>query len=340
MGVMNLFKKAAVFTDLHLGLKSNSIVHNTDCENFIDWFIATAKAENCDTCLFLGDWHHHRASINIQTLSFSRRCLEKLNNNFTQVFVIPGNHDLFYRDKRDVHSVEWAAHLPNVTIINDWFSKDDVVIAPWLVGNDWKKLQKMKGKYLFGHFELPHFYMNALVEMPDHNELQANHLTGFNTVFSGHFHKRQFRDNVIYIGNAFPHNFADVSDDARGMMILEWGAVPKFMSWPGQPRFRVFKLSEILDNTDELLKPDMHVKVNLDIDISFEEANFIREQFTPKYKLREMTLVPLKTDIETDSTDYTNLQFETVDSIILSQIDQLQQGSFDKQLLLEIYQNL
>ena len=38
----NLFKKAAVFTDIHYGLKSNSIAHNTDCNNFVDWFIEKA----------------------------------------------------------------------------------------------------------------------------------------------------------------------------------------------------------------------------------------------------------------------------------------------------------
>jgi hypothetical protein len=27
----NLFKKAAVFTDIHFGLKSNSLQHNQDC---------------------------------------------------------------------------------------------------------------------------------------------------------------------------------------------------------------------------------------------------------------------------------------------------------------------
>ena len=35
----NLFKKAAVFTDIHFGLKSNSIQHNRDCSDFVDWFI-------------------------------------------------------------------------------------------------------------------------------------------------------------------------------------------------------------------------------------------------------------------------------------------------------------
>ena len=337
---MNLFKKAAVFTDIHFGAKSNSVQHNLDCANFVDWFIKTAKEHGCETCLFLGDYNHTRASINVQTLQFGLHALEKLNDNFDQTFFIPGNHDLYYRDKRDVHSVEWAKHLPKVTIVNDWFSAGDVVIAPWLVGQDWKKLQSLGGKYLFGHFELPHFYMNALVEMPDHGELQQSHLKGFDTVYSGHFHKRQFRDNVIYIGNAFPHNYADASDDDRGMMILEWGKTPTFHAWPSQPRFRVYKLSDILDKPDELLLTGMHVRVNLDIDISYEESAFIREQLMPKYHLREMSLIPIKLDLSQDDTDYGNLHFESVDNIIISQIEQLQQGSFDKQLLLDIYRNL
>jgi hypothetical protein len=66
----NLFKKAAVFTDIHFGLKSNSLQHNQDCSDFVDWFIAKAKKEGCETCFFLGDYNHHRASINIQTLQF------------------------------------------------------------------------------------------------------------------------------------------------------------------------------------------------------------------------------------------------------------------------------
>ena len=94
----NLFKKAAVCTDIHWGLKSNSLVHNRDCEAFIDWFIAKAKEEGCETGMFLGDWHNHRASINLQTLQFSVRALEKLSAAFDTFYFIPGNHDLYYRD--------------------------------------------------------------------------------------------------------------------------------------------------------------------------------------------------------------------------------------------------
>ncbi len=336
----NLFKKAAVFTDIHFGLKSNSVQHNQDCSDFVDWFIQKAKEENCETCFFLGDYNHHRASINIQTMQFGLRALEKLNNSFDHVYFIPGNHDLYYRDKRDVHSVEWAKHLPNVTIVNDWFIQDEVVIAPWLVGEDHKKLSKLSGKYLFGHFELPAFYMNAMVQMPDHGDVSDNDLVGFEKVFSGHFHKRQARNNIWYIGNAFPHNYADAGDDQRGMMILEWGEDPEFHAWPGQPLFRVYKLSDILDNPEGLLLPKSSVRVHLDIDISYEEANFIRETLIPKHNIREMSLIPMKLDQHSQDLAPGEVNFESVDQIIIDQISAIESDFFDPKVLLEIYRNL
>jgi len=57
--------------------------------------------------------------------------------------------------------------------------------------------------------------------MPDHGTVQRGDFGGFDHVFTGHFHKRQTANNITYIGNCFPHNYADAGDDERGMMILE-----------------------------------------------------------------------------------------------------------------------
>jgi DNA repair exonuclease SbcCD nuclease subunit len=336
----NLFKKAAIFTDIHFGLKSNSTLHNEDCLNFVKWATAKAKAEGCETCLFLGDWHNNRASINILTLGYSLQALEHLNANFERVYFIPGNHDLYYRDKRDVQSVEWAKHLPNIQICNDWFTDGNVTIAPWLCGDDYKKLKKMKGQYMFGHFELPGYLMNAMVAMPDHGELTGDDMQGFGHVFSGHFHKRQTQRNITYIGNAFPHNYADAGDDDRGLTILEWGKDPEYHAWPDQPMYRVFQLSDVITHTEKMLQPGMHCRVNLDIDISYEEATFIKETFVDTYKLRELTLIPAKV---TDLTEYEiqgNIEFESVDQIVTGQLTNLDNGKFNKNLLLDIYRNL
>ena len=336
----NLFKKVAVCTDIHLGLKSNSLVHLQDCEDFIDFFIAKAKEEGCETGMFLGDWHHSRASINMQTLHTSLRCMEKLSAAFEKFYFIPGNHDLFYREKRDIHGVEWAQHLPNIHIVNDWFYEGNVIIAPWLVGDDYKKIPKMNAKYMFGHFELPHFKMNALIEMPDHGELKVENFTGIESVYSGHFHLRQHKKNINYIGNCFPHNFADAGDDQRGMMIKEWGQEDQYFAWPGQPLYRVMKLSEAIDNGKNILKPNMHVRVELDIDISYEEANFIKDTFVKDYNLREMALIPSKrTDIDIDMAPG-EVKFESVDQIVTDQLTNIESEFYDPNLLLKIYQSL
>ena len=335
----NLFKKAACFTDIHFGLKSNSGTHNQDCEDFVDWYIAKAKEEGCDTGIFMGDWHHNRNSLNITTMDYSLRALEKLGQAFSQFYFFPGNHDLYYKDKRDIHSVEFGKYIPGITVVHHPITEGDVTLCPWLVNEEWKSIAKRKGKYIFGHFELPLFYMNAMVQMPDHGEIQLDHFQHFELGFSGHFHKRQRRGNMIYIGNAFPHNYSDAWDDDRGMMILEWGKDPVYHSWPDQPTFRTIKLSQLIDEADTVIKPKMHLRVNLDIDISYEEASFIKEKFLGDYDIRELTLIPEKKELEIN-TEIDIQAFESVDQIVSSQLVNIESDTYDAKTLLAIYNNL
>ena len=235
---MSLFKKVACFTDIHFGLKGGSRTHNTDCEQFVDWFCDTAQANGCETAIFLGDWHHNRSTTDVSTMNYTVSNLERLNASFEKVFFILGNHDLFYKDKREINSIEFMRLFPNIIAIKDPLTMEDVTILPWLVGDEWRDIPKIKSRYIFGHFELPSFYMNAMVQMPDHGQLQRSHFQHQDYVFSGHFHKRQQNNNIVYIGNAFPHNYADAGDDDRGMMILEWGGKPEYITWPDQPIYR------------------------------------------------------------------------------------------------------
>ena len=334
-----LFKKAACFTDIHFGLKGGSRTHNQDCEDFVTWFCEEAKKEGCETAIFLGDWHHNRSATDVSTMNYTVSNLEKLSANFETVYFILGNHDLFYKDKREINSVEFMRLFPNVVPIKDPFTSGDVTILPWLIGDEWREVSKIKSRYVFGHLELPSFFMNAMVQMPDHGQLQSGHFVNQEYVFSGHFHKRQTGRNITYMGNAFPHNYADAGDDERGMMILSWGGVPEYRSWPDQPVYRTYKLSQIISNPEKLLWDKMHCRVTIDIPISFEEANFIKEQFIPEYNLRELMLIPEKVAVDSTSVPI-DINFESVDTIVMNQIAAIESDSFDKGLLLEIYKEL
>ena len=181
--------------------------------------------------------------------------------------------------------------------------------------------------------------MNAMVEMPDVGGIKTDHFGNCGMVFSGHFHKRQQMKNVTYMGNAFPHNYADAWDDDRGMMILEHGGQPKYINWPNMPRYITIKISQLLEDPEKILKAKMYVRVTLDIKISYEEANFIRETFIDKYQLRELQLIPEQ--IEQAQQPTVSVQkFDSVDQIVIKQLQGVDSETYDKNVLTAIYNDL
>ena len=334
-----LFKKCIAFTDIHFGLRHNSKEHNQDCLDFVSWMIDEAKSRDVDTCIFLGDWHHHRSNINILTLDYTMQALRKLNNNFKNTFLMVGNHDLFYREKREIHSLIVGSEFNNIKLIDLPTVIDDVALIPWLVDDEWKQVSNLKTKYIFGHLELPGFKMNANVEMPDHGTLNAGHFQNQDYVFSGHFHMRQTKGKVTYIGNPFGHNYADVWDFDRGAMYLEWGNKPEFLNYVDGPRFISINLSSLLADPELYLKSKTYLQVILDLDITYEEASFLRETFISQYNVREFKLIKnYDEDLTTDLTE--NVVFKTVDQIVIEKLKGIDSDTFDTARLIEIYNEL
>lgn len=334
-----LFNKLVAFTDIHFGLKGDSIQHNEDCQNFITWVLEEAKKFDADTCIFLGDWHHNRARVNVSTMNYSLHNIERLANAFDNFYFITGNHDLYYRDKRDLNSIEFGRLIDNVTIVSQPLLEDNVAIIPWLNGEEWKTIRKTKCKYMFGHFELPGFFMNQMVKMPDTGTLHENDFTHPEKVFSGHFHKRQNNDKIHYIGNAFPHDFADAGDDERGMMFLEWDEEPTFKAWPDAPRYRRMMLSQLVENPGKWLDNKTYAKVEVDITPTYEELIYIKEELIAEFEPRDVSLLPNSDD--NVSEDYGDeISYESVDSVVLSHLETIDSVNIDSTLLTEIYRTL
>ncbi|CAM6053906.1 unnamed protein product [Sphagnum tenellum] len=256
----------------------------------------------------LGDWHDSRHSLHVSTMNYSLRAMQMLNDAFEVVHWIPGNHDLFYRDKRDVSSIEFAKHLPNIQIVRKPTTVAGVTFLPWLVG--------------------------------DEARITAKEFVNQDYVFSGHFHIRQQKGRVVYTGNIMPFNFSDNWDEDRGMMLLEWGKEPEFRAWPGQPLFRTMRLSELLDKPQALLRPGMTARVAMDIDISYEEAQLIKDTFITDYGLRKLELAP-QTKSSVDNQEFSGeVIYQTVDQIVVDGLLSIDSVGLKAEKLVEIYKSL
>jgi len=336
-----LFENLAWFTDLHLGKSNNSPVHLNDCEKFVDWFIQEAKSRNCDLFIMGGDFFDNRNNIGLITLNVAMNILEKINNSFSKSFFLKGNHDLVFRTNRENSSLIVTKNFKNIELINDPTIIDECVFLPWLVDDEYKKVSKLKGKYCFGHLELPNFFMNSRVilnALP--NSIKSEDMKIFDYVFTGHFHNRQNLNNIIYTGNTFPFDYSDVNDVAKGAMFLKWGDKPDFISWHDQPLFKTFKLSEMIDYPDQFLCKNLSCKVFLDADITYEESSLIKDTFIDKYGIRKMELVPMpKPNLEID-TNIDHLKFQSIDQIVIESLNEIESKDLEIQKLIDIYKEL
>lgn len=347
---MTLFNKAACFTDIHWGAKSDSELHNKDCLRFIDWFIEQVVKHECDSIIFLGDWYHNKSRLRVDTQWYSTGAMNRLNSLGIPIYWLIGNHDIFFKTNRHVHSLPVLhGYYENIHVYNEMKQVGDVLFCPWLVGNEFTTPPDTECKYIMGHFELPTFLMNENMECFDKGMgLLKDHFYKCEAVFTGHFHKRQLKLNehnipVTYIGNCFPHNFNDVGDRDRGCMILEWDQEPVFLNWEDGPNYNRVKLSDLLVvmEKDELGKHYNEFSViecQDDLDMSIDESLELKELIYNQ--VRAITIIPYeKKELAEEATDVQEEQ--NVDQMVVEHLRKLDtEGSdYDTDLLVDLYES-
>ena len=337
--------KVTVFGDIHYGNKGNSNIFNDDCDEYLNFLIDESKKQDIDTCIFLGDWFHSRNSVNIGTLKAGINGIRKLSQAFKKVVLILGNHDLYYRDSLKTHSLEWVKEFPNVQLIDTITTDGDFTYVPWIVGDMKKDVAKINTPFVFGHFELPGFLLNSMVKMPDIGQVSGETFNkNIQYVFSGHFHKRQQQitksgTEIHYVGNAFPHNYSDANDLSRGFCILDTSGEVEYINWQDCPRYITISLSELLNDPFNTLTDKTYCKAKLDLNLEVEDVLFIREMMIETFNCREFAFVHEKKNHDFYE-ELGEMEFETVDQIVMKSLENIESKSFDKRKLMEIYVSL
>ena len=336
---MHTFNKIACFTDIHFGEHRDDEEHNKLCIEFLYWFKENAIKNDCDAVCFLGDWHHTRNKVGVNTLFYSKMGLDILNSIGVPVYFILGNHDIYYQDSRRVHSLPFAHYLSNIVIIDKPTKVGDTLFVPWIVSEDDKKSMRDDTiRYIFGHFEFPGFMMNAMVESPEREDsLTIDFFQHPEFIFSGHFHKRQQKKHknstIIYMGNAFPHNFADEGDTERGMMIMVRDNVPFFLDWSDMPVYNRVKLSELMEH--KIHKRSV-IKIIPDIDITKDDRAELLEIMSENNPGSKITMEPVRKDTNNEIS-VEDIEGQTVESIIMEYLKDSDHGELNNSKLLEIY---
>lgn len=208
--------------DLHFGEKGNSEKFNGQIIDFLEWCIDLAEEKGIKRCVQFGDWFHDRHKINVETLNYGIVGAEMLGEAFgkDKMFVLEGNHDLFYLERLDISSVNALA--PYVTVVVEPTEIAPGIIAtPWITdGEMWDKVVKMgeSNDVLLAHLELNGFTVNDKYVM-EHG-FSHRELARYSKVFTGHYHSIQEKDNILYLGTPYPITMNEANEQ-HGVFIYD-----------------------------------------------------------------------------------------------------------------------
>ncbi len=344
-----MLKKAAMFTDLHIGRRGGG-VHNDDCVDYVDWFCGQVKRDrSIDHIVFLGDWHQIRNSILIDSLDVSFKCAKKIDDLGMPVYFVVGNHDLFYRHTREIYSTRFMSELKNFIVVDHpqvfrELGPKGALVSPFAFHHEYEELQEfLQVPIWFGHFEFKDFviagHTTKMQSGPD-----PNTFIGPKYIFSGHYHKRQAYKNIVYIGSCFPYDFSDANDNERGLATYDYiNDMVDFIDWDQCPTFHRLALSTVLDQMDRLdFGPKSRIQCIVDVPVSYEEINVIRSTILEQYSVRELTFdeSSIQSQAITDNQTSSDVGLKTTEEYINEALDSIDTNMIDNALLKQIYMKL
>jgi DNA repair exonuclease SbcCD nuclease subunit len=218
--------KLAVVGDLHFGIRNNSQQYLRYQSEWIENELKRITDKNkCDSVFFLGDVLDNRTSLSPLIMKEVRRLFKRLTETYKNVFVLLGNHDIYYRSSRDVHSLEFLEDQGVVLFenISEITFNDDkrCLILPWVTRDDELHVQDLlvnnKYDYCFGHLEINNFEM--IKGVVERDGMRQDLFENVGKVYSGHFHLRRKSGNIDYVGTPYELDWGDIGED-KGVTVL------------------------------------------------------------------------------------------------------------------------
>jgi DNA repair exonuclease SbcCD nuclease subunit len=344
-----------MFTDIHWGKKQNSDSHNINCLNFIK-FVASyiKKHPNIQGVVFLGDWFEARNAVNIATMNFAYQGAKILNDLNIPIYFIVGNHDLYTRVHRDIHSVIMYSEFSNFVLVSEPMvlpkaGEYGALLCPFLFPHEYAEMHQYNDIPVFlGHFEFQGFVVTGqsvvMAEGPSHKLFKKQ-----KRIFSGHFHKRQEKDNIVYIGNTFPMEYGDANDNNRGFAIYNFKSDKlKFVNWTQGPQYIRINLSDLLKEGASIPEHS-YVKCIVDMELNYEEYSKLRKLFTTQFKLKEFIIEEMPTTVYITEEDVDESEINTeapeitshdTEEIIVSSLMSVSSPTINTGRLVAIYRSL
>jgi DNA repair exonuclease SbcCD nuclease subunit len=259
---LNNIRKITLVGDLHLGIRNNSVEWLQIQKDFLLDFLLNEVDqdfdEDRDILILEGDIFHSRESINVRVHDEALKIFKELSDKFKRgVYIILGNHDVYYKDRNVVHSLKSIAQVaPNIKVFENpevlsLNGTHNFLMLPWV--EDTKRITELISDhknicdYVICHADIKGVRFNRWTKV-EHG-VEVSDLYSYKRVYSGHIHIRQTLKNVLYTGTPYQMDRGD-RDNTKGfyeLLLTDSGITETFIENTASPVYKKFEIFEVLE---------------------------------------------------------------------------------------------
>ena len=215
--------KIAIINDTHAGQRNASDVFLDYTDRFYhEVFFPYCIQHGIKTVIHAGDYLDNRKYVNFKALHRTRKAfLEPLTENGMRMVIIPGNHDVYFKNTNDLCGLREVLgyFINNVEIITkptiQSFDGLPIAFLPWIAPDNYVESMRFAATapapILISHLELAGFEMMKGQPASEYG-MDSLYFKRFEMVLSGHYHTKSTRDNIYYLGTQFEQSWSDCED--------------------------------------------------------------------------------------------------------------------------------
>lgn len=316
---------------------------------FIMPFVNYVKAKHPDRnvkLMLMGDFFDIKQSISVLIQSESITIMESLVE-LCEVMMIVGNHDMVTLENNEINSVKAFFHIDGVQVytkptIVETVSGEKILLMSYNKRKEKEKeiIDSHDADYLFAHTEIAGFhYEGVSVDESKHNRIED--FKKFKKVYSGHIHKKQSKENILFIGT--PRQVrANEIDNENGIYLIDFKEQKEYYIENNiSPKFKAINIFSILNmKLSEANKfvENSYVTIICPSNLMYKLSPYKINQVLSGYKSISHDTPTTKANIDKDKLvlpelNSLDLQATSIEEKLVQYIEQLTSAKVGKQFV-------
>ena len=211
--------KIALLTDTHFGARNDNLNFNEYFYDFYEGlFFPYLQQNNIKHCIHLGDLMDRRKYVSYRILKdFRERFIQPFNYLKINLHILVGNHDIYFRNTNDINSLNelLGQRHDNIFIYSEAQEVDfdgfPILMMPWINQQNeiysFGMMDETKADTMMSHLEVVGFEMHG--GHFSESGFDKSQFKKFDTIFSGHYHKKSDDGQIYYLGTPYQMTWSD-----------------------------------------------------------------------------------------------------------------------------------